>query len=321
MICVVGAVAVDVLVRRDRFLKGTSNPSPIHLEPGGVGYRIFSGLPEPKRLYTALGADLFGRWLAEQMSARQELQPIFLDRYRTACYCAFMESGKLLYGAADMDVIQEGLTWAHLRARLPELGSGDMLILEANLSPTLARTLIRRFGRKTRVVFEGVSVEKLLRHQEGLSDLFLLNANEDELRALGRVYTDPSPDTSPGGRAPSQAVADPRAPGRPSPGRPAAGRNGTRGESWITSFMTERRISYLLVSRGTRGARLYARAEDGRVRRTDRAPRRVVSARDTTGAGDRLLAAVLEQADVVKDLAEALPAALEAVARALRERA
>jgi sugar/nucleoside kinase (ribokinase family) len=76
MICVVGALAVDVLVRRDCFVKGTSNPSSVRLEPGGVGYRIFAGVPEPKRLYTALGADMFGRWLAEQISARQELQPI-----------------------------------------------------------------------------------------------------------------------------------------------------------------------------------------------------------------------------------------------------
>ena len=104
MICVVGALAVDMLVRRDRFVRGTSNPAAIVLEPGGGGYRIFSGLPGPKRLYTALGADHFGRWLAEQIADGQQLQPIFLERYRTACYCAFMESGKLLYGAADMAV-------------------------------------------------------------------------------------------------------------------------------------------------------------------------------------------------------------------------
>ena len=47
MICVVGALAVDMLVRRDRFLRGTSNPAAIALEPGGVGYRIFAGLPVP----------------------------------------------------------------------------------------------------------------------------------------------------------------------------------------------------------------------------------------------------------------------------------
>jgi sugar/nucleoside kinase (ribokinase family) len=291
MICVVGALAVDMLVRRDRFLRGTSNPAAIALEPGGVGYRIFAGLPGPKRLYTALGADLLGRWLAEQISDGQQLQPIFLDRYRTACYCAFMEAGKLLYGAADMRVVEEGLAWPQLRARVPELGPGDMLVLEANLSPALVRTLVRKFGRRTRVVFEGVSVEKLVRHQEGLSDLFVLSANEEELRALGRAFADSA------GNGPAP-----------------------RGEAWIGRFMAERRISNLLVSRGSRGVRLYVATGGGGTRRSEEAPRRIVEAPDSTGAGDRLLAAVLEQADAVSDLAEALPGAVAAVGRLLRER-
>jgi len=290
MFCVIGAVAVDVLVRRDRFVKGTSNPASIRMEPGGVGYRIFSGLPEPKRLYTALGADVFGRWLAEQIADRQELQPIFLDRFPTASYCAFMESGKLLYGASDMQVVQDGLSWPQLRARLPELGAEDMLVLEANLAPTLVRTLIRRFGGRTRVVFEAVSVEKLLRHQEALADLYLLSANEDELRALGRSLA-ASPGSSPG-----------------------------RGEGWIAGFMSGRRIAHLLVSRGSRGARLYTLGQGGSVRKAEEAPRRVVAARDTTGAGDRLLAAVLDLADGEPELAAALPSALDAVSRALKER-
>ena len=313
MICVVGAVALDILVRRERFIKGTSNPASIQLEPGGVGYRIFAALPEPKRLYTALGADFFGRWLAEQISERQQLQPVFLERHPTACYCALMESGKLLYGAADMAVIQEGLTWPQLRARLPELGPRDMLVLEANLSPALVRTLVRRFGRHTRVVFEAVSVEKLLRHREGLGDLFLLSANEDELKALGQALAAAGQEaatTGHTGAVPGQAAAAaaPRGP------------RGNRQDRWVASFMRERRIAHLLVARGTQGARLYTSPPAGPVRRVDQAPRRVVAARDTTGAGDRLLAALLEQADTSEDLAEALPTAMEAVARALRER-
>jgi sugar/nucleoside kinase (ribokinase family) len=316
MICVVGALAVDMLVRRGRFVRGTSNPAPIALEPGGVGYRIFANLPEPKRLYTALGADLFGRWLAEQISDGQQLQPIFLDRYRTACYCAFMESGKLLYGASDMAVIQEGLTWPQLRARVPELGPADMLVLEANLSPGLVRTLIRRFGRKTRVVFEGVSVEKLLRHQQGLSDLFMLSANEEELRALGRALAL----AVPAGHAAGHSRGD-AAPGDGGAAGPAPGGAPPRGDGWVGRFMRERRISHLLVSRGTRGVRLYAVDAEGQLRRREQEPRQIVESPDTTGAGDRLLAAVLEQADSLSDLADSLPAAVAAVGRLLKERA
>jgi hypothetical protein len=95
-----------------------------------------------------------------------------------------MQSGELLYGAADMEVIERGLSWQRLRARLPALAGRDFLVLEANISPALAAALIRHLGGRTRLVFESVSVEKLLRHAEGLRDLFILSANETESRAL-----------------------------------------------------------------------------------------------------------------------------------------
>jgi len=57
MVFVVGAVAIDMVAVRERFLDGTSNPSDIRMGLGGVGYRVFSNLDCPRRFITALAAD------------------------------------------------------------------------------------------------------------------------------------------------------------------------------------------------------------------------------------------------------------------------
>jgi sugar/nucleoside kinase (ribokinase family) len=178
-----------------------------------------------------------------------------------------------------MEVIERGLTWARLRPHLPDLGPSDLLVLEANLAPALAAALLGRFGGRTRVVFEGVSVEKLQRHAGSLRDLFLLSTNEEEL---------------------------------------AAARAGG-GREWARSFLAERRIGHWLIGRGRNGARLLEREQDGRVRSRTFPPARVVRAADTTGAGDRLLAGVLARLDRAGSVERALPGAMREVEKAIEE--
>ena len=280
MICIVGALAVDLLIYREHFRKGTSNPASIRFAPGGVGYRIYSHLDTPKMLFTALGSDVFGKWLIENMSQPQWVNPIFLDQYPTACYCALMQSGELLYGAADMTVIEQGLSWERLRARLPELGPRDYLVLEANLAPELVRSLIRHAGAKTRVVFESVSVEKLLRHSENLKNLYLLSGNEDEFRSLGDWFT------------------------------------AERSAGWVSEYLVQKRIQQLLVTRGRRGVRLWRREEP---RPVDVPPGRVIETADTTGAGDTLLATYLEELAREDEQPDALRAAVRSVETSIEE--
>jgi sugar/nucleoside kinase (ribokinase family) len=320
MIAVIGAAAVDVVARRQRFLAGTSNPSAIRWTPGGVGYRIWRRLPAPCLLLSAVGDDPAGRWLeqriGEQAGSRRaqggrgarraagrsrtgpgpEARLLRLPRQATACYCALMESGRLLYGAADMAVIERGLTWARLRERLPPLGPADFLVLEANLAPELAGALLHRFAGSTRVVFEGVSIDKLLRHEPGLRDLFLLSVNEEEARAL-------------------RTRVAPRA----------------HGDRWVAPFLRERRIAHLLVLLGRRGVRLHSLGADGGPRSARFAPARLVRAGDSTGAGDRLVAALLARLARSASsgrrgtpggplrLERVLPAAMREVERALEE--
>ena len=294
MICIVGALAVDLLIYRERFRKGTSNPASIRFTPGGVGYRIYSHLDTPKMLFTALGSDLFGKWLVENMSQPQWVNPIFLDQYPTACYCALMQSGELLYGAADMSVIERGLSWARLRARLPDLGPRDYLVLEANLAPDLVRGLIRHAGSKTRVVFESVSVEKLLRHAENLKNLYLLSCNEEEFRALGDWFA-AFRSADGGGGAPVRS-------------------SGSAG--WVSEYLVGKQIEQFLVTRGRRGVRLWQREEP---KPTDISPARVIETSDTTGAGDALMAAYLEAVAQGAEQPDALSQAVRSVETSIQE--
>jgi len=331
MTCIVGALAVDLLIHKDRFLKATSNPASMRFQPGGVGYRIYSHLECPKMLFTALGTDGFGRWLIENMNQPQWVNPIFLDQYPTACYCALMQSGELLYGAADMAVIEEGLNWARLRARLPELGATDYLVLEANLAPELVRSLIRHAGTRTRVVFESVSVEKLLRHAKNLKNLYLLSGNEREARALGEWFASGSVDSTKGRN--SSGGGD-SASGRSSvSSRGAAAGRPSRSDRWVQDFLERRNIEQLLVTRGRRGVRLHQRESVRRVgdgggpgnrgagdrRPIDIQPGRIIEAADTTGAGDTLISAYLEALDRDTDAANALRRAVQSVERSIEE--
>lgn len=274
MVCVIGACAVDAVARREGYRRGTSNPAEIRLAAGGVGYRIFRALNGPRTLITALGGDALGSWLGEQLRQQEGAVPLVVPGFRSGCYLALMQRGELLYGAADMAVIEQGLDWPLLQPHLPPLGNADLLVLEANLSPALVRRLLAQYAGRVRMVFESVSVEKLSRHAANLEGLYLLSGNEEEIAAV----------------APEAAVAE---------------------------FLTQRRIDHLLITRGARGVRLYARWASGQP--LDLPPRRRLQTADTTGAGDRLLAGLLSGLGRGQELPDAVASAMEAVEKALEE--
>ncbi len=79
-------------------------------------------------------------------------------------------------------------------------------------------------------------------------------------------------------------------------------------------FMAERQIAHLLVTRGPGGTRLY-----GEGRRTDFSPRVIVSAPDTTGAGDQLLALLLSFLHEGRAMQDAVRAAMDGVEERLQK--
>jgi sugar/nucleoside kinase (ribokinase family) len=76
----------------------------------------------------------------------------------------------------------------------------------------------------------------------------------------------------------------------------------------LAGWMADRRIRHVVVTRGPDGADLHTAGTVQRI-----SPARVVAAADTTGAGDRLLAALLEGLHGGLGMSDALRAAMETV--------
>jgi len=186
MIWVVGAVAIDMIAVRERFLEGTSNPSDIHLGLGGVGYRVFSNLEAPRHFITALGPDPISRWAREALLADGDviLQEVTGRNAGPPLYLALMESGSLKVAASDFRILEESLSARFVTDALGTLSPDDFLVLDANLAPGLCAELIDTYGTATRVVFEPVSVEKMLRHAGALRDISLMTPTVEEMDAL-----------------------------------------------------------------------------------------------------------------------------------------
>lgn len=79
-------------------------------------------------------------------------------------------------------------------------------------------------------------------------------------------------------------------------------------------FMSEREIRHLLLTLGERGTRLYS---EGAV--TEFAPGTVVKAKDTTGAGDQLLASMISLLHEGRALPEAVRGAMDRVEQRLQK--
>jgi sugar/nucleoside kinase (ribokinase family) len=176
MVFVVGAVAIDLVAVREKFLEGTSNPSDIRLGLGGVGYRIFSNLDAPRKFITALAGDPISRWACETLEAEGSVAvQLVKDK----------DAGPPLYlAASDFKIVEQSLSVSFAIEQIGEPGPGDFLILDANLSSAVLGELVRRYSGRTRVVFEPVSVEKAARHSDALRDLFLLTPTLEEMEAL-----------------------------------------------------------------------------------------------------------------------------------------
>ncbi len=187
MIWVVGAVAIDMVAVREKFLDGTSNPSDIRLGLGGVGYRIFSNLEAPRRFITALATDPISRWAREALESDGDavIQEVTGRESRPPLYLALMESGALKVAASDFRIVEQSLSAEFVMSQVGTPGPADFLVLDANLSPRLVAALVERYADQTRVVFEPVSVEKTARHAGGLRKLFLTTPTVEEMDAFG----------------------------------------------------------------------------------------------------------------------------------------
>lgn len=188
MVFVVGAVAIDLIAVREKFLDGTSNPADIRLGLGGVGYRVFSNLDVPKKFITALAGDPISDWArkALETDGGVAIQRVREKDARPPLYLALMESGSLKVAASDLRIVEQSLSVGFAVEQIGEPASDGFLVLDANLSTAVLAELVRNYGKRMRVVFEPVSVEKSVRHAEALHDLFLMTPTQEEMESLVR---------------------------------------------------------------------------------------------------------------------------------------
>ncbi len=280
MVWVVGALCVDVVAVKDRYIDGTSNPARITLGPGGVGYRIYRRLPKPRRFLTALGTDVLSAFAAAALEGDEDAE-IRRTAGNPPLYIALMEGGRLKVGASDLSAAEQGLDAAFVRERLAEAQEGDLLVLDGTLSVPLVRSLVESLAARLRIVFEPVSVEKAARHSSSLRGCWLATPTEEEAFALA------------GG---------------------ARGAPGVLSDEELFSYIGRAGIRQVLVTRGREGTALFS----GGVRRDFR-PERVVESPDTTGAGDLLVAGLLASLQAGADLTAAVREGMRGVERSLLE--
>ena len=126
MVFVVGAVAIDLVAVKEKFLEGTSNPSDIRLGLGGVGYRIFSNLDAPRKFITALANDPISRWAREALEADDgvAIQRVREKDAGPPLYLALMESGSLKVAASDFRIVEQSLSVSFVVEQIGEPGPG-----------------------------------------------------------------------------------------------------------------------------------------------------------------------------------------------------
>lgn len=277
MIWVVGAVAIDMVAVRERFLEGTSNPSDIRLGLGGVGYRIFSNLETPRRFITALADDPISRWAREALEADGDavIQELKGRDAGPPLYLALMESGSLKVAASDFRIVEQALTPEFVMGQVGSPGPSDFLVLDANLSPRLLAGLVQRYGEETRVVFEPVSVEKANRHVGALRNIFLTTPTLEEAAVFGDLLRFMAARAIPHvlvtrGSMGSRLYADGRSEDFP-PRVVVKARDTTGAGDQLLSFL----LSYLHKGTDMRSAVRAAmdRVEEGLVKYRDRAER------------------------------------------------
>jgi sugar/nucleoside kinase (ribokinase family) len=281
MVWIVGAVCVDLVAMRKSFRDGTSNPSTFHVSVGGVGYNIFRHCSAPKRFITALGRDPISEIARDTLGGDPSVTIRECHGESPALYVAFMEDGRLKLGASDLSAVERFLDAQSVLEEIGEPGERDYVVLDGNLSEDTVSGVVTHLGRRTRVVFEPVSVEKAARQRASLDGCWLSTPAEDEAAAMVRGLD---------------------------------GAAGPLDDGEVFAYMSEAGIRNLLVTRSERGASLYRR--DGR---RDFAPPRLARTRDSTGAGDLLVSSLLGFLHEGRGIAESIPPAMETVERALEE--
>ncbi|MBF0298777.1 MAG: hypothetical protein HQK51_08660 [Oligoflexia bacterium] len=263
MIHVFGAINLDVIVQKDKFLTNTSNISKIDLNFGGVGFNIFQSLKtKQKKFITTIGDDLITPYLEKFLKKFKDQCKFYINRqYTNGKYVALMEEGRLIYGAADVIVVEKGFSKNFLDTQIKKVKNNDFVIIDANLGPSTISYIIKSCSKKkAKIIFETVSVEKTQRSRKILKNLFLISPTEEEL--LAAISSSSS----------SEMILN----------------------KSVLSFMKKSKIENIILTKGEKGVEwFYKDKEDLKYLVKKIPPKKIIRTKNTTGAGDLLLASIV----------------------------
>jgi pseudouridine kinase len=190
-VTVVGAVNVDIsgtpaapLVNHD------SNPGRIAVTYGGVGRNIAENIARlglAVEFITVLGDDGHAATIREHSGRRGiglEHALSATGRNTSSYLCINDERGEMLVAVNDMG-IYDLLTPEYLQTKLAMINQGDLLVLDANLTPEAIAWLAHHC--MVPILAEPVSTQKALKFLPVLDKLFLIKPNRLEASALSGV--------------------------------------------------------------------------------------------------------------------------------------
>lgn len=196
MICI-GGVDVDrKYYLHDALTMGTSNPADGHISPGGVARNVAANLAmlqTPVSLATIVGDDQSGHYLVDQLrelNIRDDLVHV-AEQGSTAEYIAIIgPDGGLVLGVAQMNIYEQ-LTPGHLDHIWKDLSAASWVFADCNLpASTLERLIRRKSSAGFCLAIDAVSVPKVMRLPEDLSNVDVLFMNLDEANAFLKLTGD-----------------------------------------------------------------------------------------------------------------------------------
>lgn len=187
-IAVIGGASIDIAgIPEGNFNMRDSNPGHINISQGGVGRNIAENLARLNQnvgLITVLGKDVNGK---EILVKGREIgidftNSIISEEGSTSTYLSILDQDKdMLVAINQMDILEK-LNSETILSKKDYIARAKVVVLDTNLSKETLVTLLRDIKRD--YIIDTVSVAKVLKIKDYLSEVHTLKGNVYEMEAL-----------------------------------------------------------------------------------------------------------------------------------------
>ncbi|MFN3412122.1 MAG: PfkB family carbohydrate kinase [Exilispira sp.] len=272
MVYILGGISLDFIFTKDKFTRGTSNPSSFTYRIGGVGYNIFKSIDIKEKIFiTTIGNDIFGKIILDSFSDKKtgkiiaedieniknlkinnSNQILFIksNEFPTSIYNVLMESGNCYIATADFRIIEKNLIFKNIPFFFDKIGENDLSVIDSNIEPSeLEKIILELTKKRCKIFFETISFEKAKRVKNILKNIYFTSPDIYEYNAL------------------------------------------IENEKSVFDYMDKQNIEYILRTEGPKGSTLFRRSDKSiRFYKNEKE----LKVKDTTGAGDFLFSKIVQ---------------------------